>query len=327
MKVLFFESHPMWIYGLPNGFLDAGHNVKVSGRLTEDKISSLISEFKPDLVVTMGWTDENNSLNKIDCIRNNVEASKIPHIYWATEDPTHTSRFSLPLIKRLQPDFVFTICKEKIELYKELDIPCGYLDFGYHQFVHHPTQLDEKLKYNIVVVANGYPNNLRKYPDHYRIKSLETLVTPLLRKNIRVDFFGHDWDKMEYIIGEPIPKQWIHGYLPHIFTNDVYCSSNIVIGIQNNENQLAQRTYEVLGCGGFLLTNDTPEVRRKFTPGKDLSASSSPEETVELVKHYLKSKKSREEIKENALKSVEPHNYKYRAEYILSVLKEKSIIK
>lgn len=30
MRVLFLESHPMWIHGLPNGFRDAGHKVKVS---------------------------------------------------------------------------------------------------------------------------------------------------------------------------------------------------------------------------------------------------------------------------------------------------------
>lgn len=327
MKVLFLESHPLWVYGLPNGFLDAGHEVKVSGRLNEQKISSLISEFKPDLVITMGWTDENNSLNKIDWIRNNVKANNIPLVYWATEDPTHTDRFSKPLIERLQPDFVLTICKDKVEFYNELGIPASQLDFGYHQFVHHPTILDEGFKYNIVVVANGYPNNLKNFPDHYRIKSINNLIAPLIKRNIRVDFFGNDWDKMGKFIGKPIPKEWIHGSVPYIFTNDIYSSADIVIGLQNHETQLTQRTYEVLGSGGFLLTNDTLEIRRLFTPGKDLSVSSSPEETIELVRHYLKNKKIRDEIRNNGLDSVKPHNYKYRAEYMVSVLKDNKIIK
>lgn len=326
MKVLFLESHPMWIYGLPNGFLDAGHEVKVSGRLDEKKISALISEFKPDLAITMGWTEENNSIDKIDWIRDKVKSAKIPLIYWATEDPTHTSRFSIPLVQRLKPDFIFTICKETINLYKELGTPAAHLDFGYHQFVHHPAKPDEAFAFSVVVVANAYPNNLKNFPDHYRIKSINTLITPLIEKNIRVDFFGNDWGKMDKIIGKPIPKEWIHGYLPYIFTNDVYSSSRIVIGLQNSENQLSQRTYEVLASGGFLLTNDTPEVRRLFTPGKDLSVSSSPEETLELVKHYIKSKKIREEIKENGLKSVNQHNYKYKAEEMIRILLKENII-
>jgi len=30
MRILFLESHPMWIHGLPNGFRDLGHEVMVS---------------------------------------------------------------------------------------------------------------------------------------------------------------------------------------------------------------------------------------------------------------------------------------------------------
>ena len=34
MRILFLESDPMWIYGLPYGFCDVGHSVMVSGPLT-----------------------------------------------------------------------------------------------------------------------------------------------------------------------------------------------------------------------------------------------------------------------------------------------------
>ncbi len=50
----------MWIYGLPNGFREAGHDVKVSGKLTEEKIRNLILEFKPHLIFTLGWTEEHS---------------------------------------------------------------------------------------------------------------------------------------------------------------------------------------------------------------------------------------------------------------------------
>lgn len=55
MKILFLESHPMWIYGLPNGFRDAGHQVLVSGPLTKENLPNMIKEFSPDLIFSMGW--------------------------------------------------------------------------------------------------------------------------------------------------------------------------------------------------------------------------------------------------------------------------------
>lgn len=34
LKILFLESHPMWIYGLPNGFRDTGHTAIISGPIS-----------------------------------------------------------------------------------------------------------------------------------------------------------------------------------------------------------------------------------------------------------------------------------------------------
>ena len=82
---------------------------------------------------------------------------------------------------------------------------------------------------------------------------------------------GRYWDEMDHIIGRKIPDEWIHGYLPYTEANKVYSSADIVLGVQNHLTQVTQRTYEVLGSGGILLTNDTPEIRRLFQPGKILS--------------------------------------------------------
>ncbi len=122
MRVLFLESHPMWIHGLPNGFRDLGHQVKISGSLSNQNIPSMISGFRPDLIVTMSWGPENSTEIKQHLIRKYVQASGVPHIYWATEDPTHTLTFSLPYIKRVQPDFVFTICPARVVDYKNMGI-------------------------------------------------------------------------------------------------------------------------------------------------------------------------------------------------------------
>lgn len=81
-----------------------------------------------------------------------------------------------------------------------------------------------------------------------------------------------------------------------------------------------------MGSGGFLLTSDTPEVRRLFTPGKELVISSSPEQTVELVRHYLKEGAERNQISQLGQKAVSTHTYQYRALEMLQILKEEKII-
>ncbi|PGO96666.1 polysaccharide deacetylase [Bacillus cereus] len=327
MRVLFLESHPMWIHGLPNGFRDAGHKVKVSGPLDKHTIYKLIDDFVPDLVITMGWGPENSSKFKQQLIFECTKKFNIPHVYWATEDPTSTEIFTLPYIQRTRPDFVFTICSDMVEVYKEKGIPAEHLDFGYHPIVHHPMDRDPRYYAPVALVANGYPKKLSYLPEHFRHQSLNTLIKPLLENNIRIDFYGRYWDEMKDILGVDIPREWIHGYIDYTDANKVYSSSDIIIGLQNLPTQLTQRTYEILGSGGLLLTNDIPEIHRVFKAGKDLITSSSPEETVKLVNYFLQHSEMREKIRKSGRKAVEKYSYEKRAEYMIDILKEYGIFR
>lgn len=149
----------------------------------------------------------------------------------------------------------------------------------------------------IALVANGYPKKLSYLPAHFRHQSLNTLIKPLLENNIRINFYGRYWDEMKNILGVDIPRDWIQGYIDYTDANKVYSSSDIIIGLQNLPTQLTQRTYEIMGSGGILLTNDIPIINRLFKGGRDLITSSSPEETIELVKYYLQYPEKRNVIK------------------------------
>lgn len=325
MRILFLESHPMWIHGLPNGFRDAGHQVMISGPLTEKKLVDILVEFQPNLIVSMGWGPENTMLQKQDWMAKHVKGSGIPHIYWATEDPTHALTFTLPFLRRVQPDFVFTICLKNAELYNELGIKAAHLDFGYHRVVHQSTAVCSEYSCTIAVVANAYANKLTMYPEHFRHKSLKILIAPLLDKNIRVDFYGNSWGEMQNILGRDIPQEMIHGPVAYTDANKVYSSCPIILGIQNHLTQLTQRTYEILGSGGFLLTNNTPEINRLFKAGQDLAVTDSPEETLRLVEYYLAHPDERKAIQEQGQIAVAKYSYKNRAEYIVETLESHGI--
>lgn len=49
-------------------------------------------------------------------------------------------------------------------------------------------------------------------------------------------------------------------------------------------------------------------------------------QTLNLVKYYLKNGNIRDRICEQGQISAAPHNYKYRAEYMINVLKKENII-
>lgn len=325
MRILFWEDNPMWIFGLPNGFRDLGHNVMISESLTEEDLYKTITNFKPQLVVTIGWTTATTG-RRVNLIRKYVRAFKIPHVYWATEDPTHTFSFTLPLIQKMQPDFVFTICPSRVNYYKKLGIKAAHMDFGFHPNVNYCTNVDANYSHCIAVVANGYSRNLKLYPKHYRIESIRTLISPLIKKNIPVDFYGWGWEEMSEFVGTSIPPEWIHGKLPYIETNKVYSSSKIILGIQNNPIQMTQRNFEILASGGFLLTSDTPIIRDLFVPDRDLVVSSSPEETLELTQYYLKNSEKRDIIRKQGEASVKPYSYTNRAQYMLEVLYNQNIL-
>ena len=189
------------------------------------------------------------------------------------------------------------------------------LNFGFAPKIHR--YIEVKKQYSIALVANGYPYVLKHYPNHYRHQSLKTLLIPLLKENIRIDIWGKEWHKLKEILGCNIPEQWVHGYLPYADAYKVYNSANIIIGLQDYDTQVTQRTFEVLASQGFLLTDDTPGVKKLFNPGRDLIVSSSPEETLKLVKYYLNNPNECKRIAKKGASAVIGNSYKDRAEYMI----------
>lgn len=321
MRILFLESGSIWPYTLPQGLSELGHEIKISGPLTAENIPEIIQSFQPDFAVSIGWGYENTG-EKPKWIRKAVQQAGIPLVYWAIEDPAFTEVFSLPLIAEMRPDFVFSLCPETVKLYNQKRIPAAQMEFGLNPRIHKPAPLRNELCNSIVVVANAYPDVLKTYPKHYRHTAIKILIAPLLENNFRIEFWGDDWDKMSPF-GLAIPKEWIHGHIPYVNANQIYSSAAIVLGLQNYKHIVTQRSFEILGSGGFLLTLDTPAVRR-LSP--QIVISASPKQTLQLADYYLHHPEIRRQIQENSFKDIGSHTYRQRAEYMLKVLRERGIL-
>lgn len=67
---------------------------------------------------------------------------------------------------------------------------------------------------------------------------------------------------------------------------------------------LPLRLFDIMGCGGFVLTNYQAELPEYFDIGKDLAVYENIPHLMELVEYYLKHDDERREIAENGYQKV-----------------------
>lgn len=74
---------------------------------------------------------------------------------------------------------------------------------------------------------------------------------------------------------------------------------NLNTTTRSMKSGLAQRIWDILGCGGFLLTNYQPELEDYFEIGKDLDVYESYKELLDKIDYYLKDEDKRLEVASN----------------------------
>ena len=76
---------------------------------------------------------------------------------------------------------------------------------------------------------------------------------------------------------------------------------------------LPLRIFDILGCGGFLMTNYQSELQNYFDIGIDLETYSSLEELVDKCAYYLSHEQERAQIAQNGYQKVcSMHTYPHR---------------
>jgi spore maturation protein CgeB len=71
---------------------------------------------------------------------------------------------------------------------------------------------------------------------------------------------------------------------------------------------LPLRIWDILGSGGFVLSNYQEEIPQLLTVGEHLDIYSSMEELTEKCRYYLSHEKERQEIAENGYEEVKAHH-------------------
>lgn len=315
MRFLFSASFPLVTYGLGKALQECGHEVEIMDMASlYDKdpgcLRALIERANPDFVVSEGgwwqfWDSLVQTLAELD----------IPHIYWAREDPPFFDSLSLPYGRSCR--MVFTTAQECLDLYSAHGIEAHLLMFACLPSFHHQVQADPRLSSDLMFIGTNFGRF------DAREQGIDIILRPLVARKFSIKIYGNEWwlDTSRRFF---IDSNFYGGCLDYEQTRTAYASSKIVLGIHSvdtSPTMMSMRTFEILGCGAFYLTQWTPAVENLFVNHKHLVWSKSPEETLHLVSFYLSHPKAREKIARQGQALVyNKHTYNHRAQDMLRLL-------
>lgn len=311
MKILFTNPTPMIKYGMQKGFEKNGWET-ARIEVPEQSIAGLsakIDSFKPDYLFTEGGVDTKAFVFPV------LEKYGVPHIYWAVEDPINNASLAIDWAKR-----------SVLSLTPDVEMLENYSRSG-HRAICIPFAMDPDYYYKYPKDAHfasldaiHVGNNYNTFPE--RCKAYAFIIQPFIDRQKALEVYGSDWQNKKHCYNIPAPY-W-KGFMAHEASVLAYSSAKIVLGVHsitNSRTMQSMRTFEVLGCCGFFLTQRTTAIETMFENHTHLVWSSCYDETAELMDYYLENTQAREKIAETGRKFVcENHTYEKRAAQIIQSL-------
>lgn len=102
--------------------------------------------------------------------------------------------------------------------------------------------------------------------------------------------------------------------MPKVFAGS---KINLNLSLRTIISGIPLRVFDIMGAGGFVLTNDQPELSEFFVEGEDYEAFRSEEEMLGKIDYYLLHEEERKKIAENGCRKVRSrHTYTERIRQI-----------
>jgi len=222
-----------------------------------------------------------------------------PNIYWASDThinngkPGDSYPYRLETAKKF--DHVFCAQKRAVEEFKQDGVKAEWLPHAFEPHAYHD-------------IESGSP-----VPFNYASKDYDIAFVGHVNSQNRIDFL-HDMFK-EF-------PNFFFGQRKFQDAARIYCKSKISINM-SMEDDVIMRVFEVMGAGGFLLTNWVPTIEELFEDGKHLVLYRSMEEAIDKAKYYLKHDSEREKIAKAGFEEVmAKHTIDHRLDRMLSKFKE-----
>lgn len=108
--------------------------------------------------------------------------------------------------------------------------------------------------------------------------------------------------------------------MPHVFANS---KINLNITLKSIQSGIPLRAMDIMGAGGFLLTNFQADFLDYFIPGEDFVYYNDSDDLLNKIEYYLSHEKERQEIAQNGHQKVKKnHSFQKCFENMLETLKQ-----
>lgn len=150
-----------------------------------------------------------------------------------------------------------------------------------------------------------------------KISAMERLrVMKLLSERFSVDLYtASDTSSLPRIHNRGLAKTLEE--MPIIFHNS---KINLNITSKSIRSGIPLRIFDILGCGGFALTNFQPELPQFFRPGEDLVYYENLDDLAAKTDYFLRHESERKEIAHEGFETVKKHHtYPIRLEQMMGI--------
>lgn len=198
-----------------------------------------------------------------------------------------------------------------------------YGEFLLEQMLKPEIMEDIVRHYPLVVNQDGFERLEWVYAHYF----LARQVTALERKEI-LELLSQEYEVDLYTY-EETPKLWkvrnrgtaeVMEEAPKIYR----CAKiNLNISLKSILTGIPLRAFEIMGSGGFLLSNYQREYEEYSCNGVDYVYYMDYEDLMEKVEYYLSHEKERKEIAKNGYENVKAnHTYRNRVDAIMKIISE-----
>lgn len=217
----------------------------------------------------------------------------------------------LPLNKKpfYEYDLIVSSFPHYVKMFREWGIDSEYLPWCFEEEIVKKLKKKEK-KYEVVFIGGFSPHHSEGN------KMLERLAN-----EVKVDFWGYG---VETLLPGSLIRKNFHKFVWGEKMYQIMARAKIVVNRHINvagESANNMRMFEATGVGSLLVTDDKPNMKEFFEPGKEVVIYKEAEDLVEKVKYYLEHNKERERIaKAGQKRTLKNHTYKIRMKELDKIL-------
>jgi len=180
---------------------------------------------------------------------------------------------------------------------------------GYDPDVHRPVELRPELAsfYGSDVAFVGVWSPKKE-------ASLHAIVDHL--PNVKLKIWGNGWERAD----SKLLPYWAGRGAYGDELAAIYCAAKINLGLLSEAgggttsgDRTTARTWQIPGCGAFLLHEDTSEVRQAFDVENEIGVFSDATDLARKTEYYLANAPQRETMRQRAYQRSMREPYSYRA--------------